>query len=274
MFSMRWTAAFIAVVLAIAGCGSDASPESTGTKATETKATGTASAEASSTVPTQVPIQESCRGGTPPPASIRQRRIDGPGGTIINTAWLGKGSTAAVLLHQTDGNGLCGFLFYADFLARQGIQVVMMDFCGYGQSICETPPAAPVQVKLVTDAARAAGARKVVLVGASMGGSTAVSAARITAADGIVDLSGPAEFGNSAIAKDAANVTMPALFAFSGTDPADRAAVRAQLPKMPTKRKVFLSYDLGHGYDLLRDTLTGELGPLAGRVATFVKTLA
>jgi hypothetical protein len=39
--------------------------------------------------------------------------LTAPDGSVINTVWLGSGSTAAVLLHQTDGNGLCEMLFYA-----------------------------------------------------------------------------------------------------------------------------------------------------------------
>ena len=169
---------------------------------------------------------------------------------------------------------MCGFLFYADYLAKRGVRVVVPDLCGYGQSTCNdlavsNEPAA--QVKAVTDAARADGAEHVTLVGASMGGSTAVHAARSTDADALVDLSGPAEFNGMSIASDASNVTMPAIFAFSHVDQADLDAVRAQLKAMPSKTKTFLTYDAGHGYDLLhrQDSVT-HFTPLARRILQLI----
>jgi hypothetical protein len=103
-----------------------------------------------------------------------------------------------------------------------------------------------------------------------MGGSIAVTAAGETGAYAIVDLSGPATFESANINQDASSVTMPALFAFSKTDSADLAAVRAALPKMPTQDKTFLTFDIGHGYELLQDLIDGELTPLAPKVAAFV----
>jgi pimeloyl-ACP methyl ester carboxylesterase len=142
-----------------------------------------------------VPIEQFCTGYSIP-AGITQRRLEAPDGALLNSAWLGSGETAAVLLHQGDGNGLCGFLFYADFLAKRGIKVALLDFCDYGQSSCLGKPIAEdrsAQVKVITDAARADGARRVALVGASLGGAVAVTAARTTKPDAIVDLSGGAK---------------------------------------------------------------------------------
>ena len=68
---------------------------------------------------------------------------------------------------------MCGFLFYADFLAKRGIRILLVDLCDHGQSICLNDPIADdpgAQVKLAVDAARAEGAERVVLVGASLGG--------------------------------------------------------------------------------------------------------
>lgn len=222
-------------------------------------------------MPAPVSVQRFC--GDEVPASLKQRQLVAPDGTSLNTAWVGSGSTVAVLLHQTDGNGLCGFLFYAEFLARHGVRVALVDLCNYGQSSCGNrltdDPAA--QVKLVTDAARADGSRRIALVGASMGGSLVLTAAHATNPDAIVDLSGPAQFGSSDINTDARRVSMPALFAFSDEDRADLTAVRQQLENMPTERKLFLTYDSGHGYELLRNVGSGDFTPLATKVANWVK---
>ena len=222
-------------------------------------------------VPTPMPLDRSCTGEVP--SGIEQHSLRAADGSLINTGWLGSGDMAAVLLHQTDGYGLCGFLFYADYLAAHGVRVVAMDLCGYGQSFCVGRPLGDDpsgQVKLVTDAVRAEGATRVVLVGASMGGSVSLTAAKAVEADAIVDLSGPAEFGHSSLADDAADVTMPALFAYSSIDESDLDDVRKALPRMPSKKKQVLTYEVGHGYELLRDPASLEFTPLAKRVLGWV----
>lgn len=98
----------------------------------------------------------------------------------------------------------------------------------------------------------------------------AVAAAKRTKADAIVDLSGPADFGALSITDKAPSITMPALFAFSNTDRSDLDQVHQNLKRMPSKNKIFLSYPVGHGYELLHDQNTGELSPLADRVQRFV----
>jgi Dienelactone hydrolase family len=184
-----------------------------------------------------------------------------------DTGWLGTGSTVAVLLHQTDGDGIEGCHSSADLevLQRPG------DFCDYGQSDCgDAAPQLPAQVEAVAHAVRDQGAKRIVLVGASLGGSVAVAAAKRTKADAIVDLSGPADFGTLSITDNARSITMPALFAYSNTDRSDLDQVHQNLKRMPSKNKIFLSYPAGHGYELLQDQNTGELSPLPDRVQRFV----
>lgn len=259
----RGTVVAAVAALTLAGCGPGQVDAPAGPSAASTSAPGAP--------PSPTPVAQYC--GDAVPRSLKQRQLTTTDGAALNTAWLGSGKTVAVLLHQTDGDGMCGFLFYADFLARKGIRVALVDLCGYGQSHCDGRPldADPAaQIKLVTDAARAEGANRVVLVGASMGGSVAVTAAQAARPDAIVDLSGPADFDRFSISEDAKHITMPALFAFAHLDEPDLVAVRQQLPAMPTTRKVFLTYNTGHGYDLLRDLGSGDPTPLADRVARWV----
>lgn len=184
----------------------------------------------------------------------------------------GSGTTVAVRLHQIDA-GPCGFLSYADYLAGQKLQTLAFDQCRYGQAGCppELTENRTGQVELVVQAAQDAGAERVVLVGASMGGSLAVTAAQAVRADAIIDLSGPATFADFNIASDARNVSMPALFAYSNIDRADLDADRAQLSVMPTKQKTLLTFDSRHEYELLRDSSTLEPTALARRVAIVIR---
>jgi pimeloyl-ACP methyl ester carboxylesterase len=212
--------------------------------------------------------------GVPVPAGAQQRVVTAPEGSAINTVWLGSGPRTAVLLHQTDGNGLCGMLFYAAYLAAHGVRTVSMDLCGYGQSFCQLPGQQDpiLAVTAVVDALRADGARRVALVGASMGGSLAVHAGARVGADVVVDLSGPASFNTSDIKQDAPTITMPILIAFGkATDPTDLKAVQSELAAMPTTKKQLVRYPAGHGVDLLLDPETRHLTPLAGKVLSWVQ---
>jgi hypothetical protein len=65
---------------------------------------------------------------------------------------------------------------------------------------------------------------------------------------------------------------MPILIAFGKrTDLDDLAAVRAQLPAMPTRRKQLVVLDEGHSVELLRETGSTKLSPLAGNVLDWVR---
>jgi dienelactone hydrolase len=255
------------IVFGLVACGSTGSQSTPTVVPASTSSQSTAASSSGGTPPE--PISAYC--SVEVPEGIRQQQIKAGKDVVLNTGWLGAGDTVAVLLHQTDGDGMCGFLFYAAYLAEHGVRVVLMDFCDYGQSDCgDAQTELTAQVQAVTDAVRDQGAKRVVLVGASLGGSVAVSAAKRTKADAIVDLSGPADFGKLSIADNARSITMPALFAFSDTDRSDLEEVRQNLKRMPAKTKIFLSYPAGHGYELLQDQNSGELNPLADRVQRFV----
>lgn len=207
-----------------------------------------------------------------PPEVVEQRQLPTGHGGRLNSAWMGDGPTAAVLLHTEDPSGLCGFLFFGDHLAQHGLRVVLIDLCGHGQSACAGDPIAadlPAQVEVATDAVRAEGARRVTLVGASLGGTLAVAAARSVGADAVVDLSGPARTGRLSISDHARQITMPALFAYSATDP-DRAAVLGQRSRMPSRQTTFVSPRTGRGYQLLYDR-RGAFTPLAARIVSLAE---
>lgn len=255
----------VLTVIGLAGC-SGAPADPTGPE------TPSPSVSVSASV-TMLPLDRQCPGVTVP-ADAEQQTLTGPDGSLISTARWGSGSTTAIMLHQTDGNGMCGFFFYGDYLAKQGVRVLAVDLCGYGQSLCQLDLGsdAVAQVRFLAETARADGAKRVVLVGASMGGSLAVTAGKPVGAAAIVDLSGPADFDDSHIIADAPTVTMPALIGFGKvTDPNDLSVVRQQLKNMPTKQKRLVVFPEGHGYDLLRVEDSTKLTPFAGQVLDWIR---
>ncbi len=58
------------------------------------------------------------------PDGTVQKQIRAGGGVRLNTGWLGTGGTVAVLLHQTDGDGMCGFLFYGSYPGAHGYELL------------------------------------------------------------------------------------------------------------------------------------------------------
>ena len=131
---------------------------------------------------------------------------------MLAAAAEGEGTHAAVFLHQTSSSGFCGWVTYAGWAADQGIRAVLLDLCAWGRSKCQPgltgDPAG--QVRLAVNWARERGATSVTVVGASLGGVTALAVGQDAGADAIVDLSGP--------------------FSYAGLDSADAAAARISVP--------------------------------------------
>jgi pimeloyl-ACP methyl ester carboxylesterase len=118
-------------------------------------------------------------------------------GTKLVGHRFGKGTTAVILTHQSEGS-LCDWLPYARRLAARGYFVFPIDFRGYGFS--DTPPSG--QYRYVQDitaavkALRRLGKRKIFVLGASMGGiASVVAGASVSPAlAGVVSVSAPARY--------------------------------------------------------------------------------
>jgi alpha-beta hydrolase superfamily lysophospholipase len=118
-------------------------------------------------------------------------------GTKLVGHRFGKGTTAVILAHQSEGD-LCDWLPYAKRLASKGYFAFPIDFRGYGFS--DVPAAGPNRypqdIAAAAKALRKLGKKKIFVVGASMGGLAAVVAgANVTPPlAGVVSVSSPARF--------------------------------------------------------------------------------
>ena len=145
-------AVVVVLTLLLAACGSSASDEEA-----EPRSAPSSSSSSSSPTPTEAPWQTLksplARCG-PQPAALGDVRfgyqvLTDPAVGRIPAAMIGSGRTVAVLLHQTDGNGLCGWLEYAARIgAQRGLTALAIDLCQYGDARCRTglPQTDPVEL--------------------------------------------------------------------------------------------------------------------------------
>jgi dienelactone hydrolase len=254
-----------AALVAFTGCGGDSHP------AARERATPTATA-----APVSAAGQACSEAGVHAQA-VRFRTSDG---VSLSGAVVGSGPVGAVLIHEWPRDH-CGWLPYAGYLSRHGVRALAFDLRCFGRSACPDGG----RGHAITDVAaamaelRRRGARRVALVGASMGGAIAVVAAARLHPAAVVDVSGERDTtgltpGIAADAGAAAHgVTAPALFAVARGDryvsPGDMRAV-ARRARSATKRVIVLPASAGHGWDLLVGTTT-EWSPLAATVAAFIR---
>jgi pimeloyl-ACP methyl ester carboxylesterase len=142
-------------------------------------------------------------------------------GTRLVGHRFGTGKTFVVLAHQYGGD-LCQWVPYARRLTSLGYTALAFDLRGFGRSQKRYGDALIRYDRDVVAAAKLArtlGARKVILVGASLGANAVVAAgAAITPpVDGLVSLSAPGTFRQDAVAA-AKQLSAPALFAAGQVD--------------------------------------------------------
>ena len=214
--------------------------------------------------------------GRPTNHAARPIDLAGPRGSTMPGFDVGRGSTVAVLLHQTD-NASCGWWPFAAWLAaKHHGRALIFDLCGYGDARCPDARFASDQVAQAATAvrwARVHGARRVVLVGASMGGSIALDAAVAVHADAVVDLSGPPRWRLLDITRTAPSLTMPTLIAVSRNDPvAGYADLVAAFAQVPARHKKLVTGAGAHGWELIAEVSGGTSRwlPLATTVVRWI----
>jgi dienelactone hydrolase len=203
-----------------------------------------------------------------------------PGGGRLSASTAGSGTTAVVFLHEVGKLGRCGFWAYAHWLtARQHVLAVLVDRCGYGESVCTTVPPGDAGIRAQTqpaiDWAVSHGAGRIVLVGASGGGGDALEAAGLLKpVSALVDISGDGNDTGATDTADASRAHVPALFAVAPQDPyVSVPTVRQLFDLVPGNDKrcdLLTGQPAEHGWNLLTDPGTGAVTPFGSVVADWI----
>jgi alpha-beta hydrolase superfamily lysophospholipase len=153
-------------------------------------------------------------------------------GTRLIGHRFGRGTTVVVLAHQSRGS-LCQWLRYARRLAANGYQAFAFDFRNHGLSQqvgYRRSGRLAGDVAAAAKYVRARGAKKVILVGASMGGTAVlVGGANVRPpVTGVVSLSGPSSFGGADAAPAVPRLRVPVLYLAASDDAGGAFANDAQ----------------------------------------------
>jgi hypothetical protein len=147
-----------------------------------------------------------------PGPSVRVVDVAGPGERIPAVVLGARGSTGVVFANQS-GSITCDWLPYARNVARAGVRSLVFDY---------QTPGDDAEVLACARWLRAHGAKRVVLVGASLGGRAVITAAARggpKAVDAVVSLSGERILGTQGdLIVDARRLRVPALWVSSTGD--------------------------------------------------------
>jgi alpha-beta hydrolase superfamily lysophospholipase len=180
----------------------------------------------------------------------------------------GSGATAVVLAPQGGGD-VCGWLPYVKTLIEAKLRVVAFDFRGSGDSqSAGDPNALDLDLAAAVARARADGAERVFLVGASRGGAAIVQNSAGIRVDGRISLSGTRLWPGFGLNDYASLRRLRAPFLYIGSREdanAPRAEAASIFRKIGARDKRMVLYaGSWHGWDLV------ELAPFAPRVRALI----
>jgi alpha-beta hydrolase superfamily lysophospholipase len=236
---------------------------SSGSPAAVPSATATSLAPVPSPTPAQLePLADRC--GSPEESSSVMWFRSGDG-TRLDGAEIGSGPVGVVLGHQYPAE-LCGWWPFAVYLARHGMHVFLFDFRCLGESECTAQGGDGSDVDDMLAAAgelRSRGARRIFLMGASLGGTVAMMAGgRLEPPPaGVVSFSGEADLGylaGGSTRLDALSAVprlrAPFLQIMARQDTAVSVADARRLEARagsPDKRLIVLPAPFGHGWNIV-----------------------
>jgi pimeloyl-ACP methyl ester carboxylesterase len=256
--------ALVAVVALLSAC-SGAAPSGDGPP----DAAPSSASSTSEPLDATAALRERCLSALPEDAELEALVLTGATGGEIEAARIGPATSATVAVLLPQIGGMCGWGRWASAAAAQaGLTSLLVNPCGYGESACtaeedgdplnEVAPA----LELARDEL---GARRVVLLGASMGGSlTVIAAANGAEVDAWADVSGPPAWEGVDLAPLARDLPEAGLVVMAPSD--GRAMFAAARALARTAGVPFVAGRSGHGWDLLVDPVSGSVTRIGRRL--------
>jgi pimeloyl-ACP methyl ester carboxylesterase len=250
------------VMIVLTGCG--------GEPASAPAATEPSKAPKAATVAPS-PVDRRC---ADPDLNDKQVAFPGTGGFLTGLL-LGTGRTVLVLAPQASADA-CSWLSWARQESAAGYRVLALDFGGEGRSQ-RGPDGKPSGDVLAAVAyARTLGAERIVLVGASRGGTAVLVAAAAAqpAVTAVVSLSAPDAYAGEDAAAAAPRITVPVLYVAATGESAFAAAAQTMYDATtgPGRRIALVPGSL-HGTSLLTIAADGA-AEAAKAVTDFLTTVA
>ena len=270
----------VLLVCLVAACGADsgsARSSETGSETTPSESTSQSASPSETSAPWTTPTGSLRRCGPQPPsvtefAGYRRLSLRDPAAGRIDAVRAGRGRTVVILLHQTDRGGVCGWLPFARTLAEQpDTAALAIGLCADSDSRCVAGAAQTEPLRLAVDYARdAMNARRVVVLGASMGGSVAlIGGATLDGIDSVIDLSGPVTWEGMGRVRGGRALRVPALVSMADTESDEDVEGSRAIVRNAPRGSEFLPAASGHGYDLVLDD-EGNPAGLADEVLAWV----
>ncbi len=150
------------------------------------------------------------------PAVVRIATLDGE--TLAATVSAVPGASVTVVLAHMRGADRTTWDPVIGPLNDAGHTTLAFDFRGYGDSTGKRDTHLDIDLAAAVDRARADGASKIVIVGASMGGTAVLEGGTRLDVDGVVAISAPAEFLGLDGGAGAARLDVPTLLVDSDDD--------------------------------------------------------
>jgi pimeloyl-ACP methyl ester carboxylesterase len=170
---------------------------------------GPASTSVATSTSTSTSGEEALLYGCIEPGTAKPLTVESAGAKL-DAAAFGDGSVGIVLAHEAGGS-LCNWASIAPEFADKGYRVLIFDF--------GDPAAVAEDMHAATKKIRELGAKRIVLGGASLGGTVAlVTAARERNIVGAFSLSAPAVYGNTEGLPAVRRVRAPVLFVAAEED--------------------------------------------------------
>jgi hypothetical protein len=241
-----WIAPLLAAATVLAGCGASHRPSVAPSRSQSVSGPATAASPPETFQATPTPSGPSLDGCIYPDRNTRIVHFHAPG-ERLTAAVLGRGSTGVVLANQID-NSACDWLPMPSFLAARGLRVLVFDY-GNGDDSLE--------VQSATHFLIAHGVRRVVLLGASVGGAVVIDAGihLRPAPAAVISLSAVPEATNYPFPADARRLKGPVFQIGATEDPntqlgKDTTSLFRASPS-PAKRLMLIPGEATHGTDLV-----------------------